>query len=135
MKCIVLYKFKADVGHYEASMERDRFPHTSILFWFRGNYVKTDNQDSLTRKKKYISMSVCGCIHVSMTIVMLCVHGKCFQLIVCVNSHHPPPPQKSLHALCASTIFTALYINLHLVPLYSLSHSFPHPHGMAEQFG
>ena len=69
MKCIVLHKFKADMWHYEASMERDRFLHTSILFfffffsilfWFRGNEVKTDNQGSLTRKKKYISMLVCG---------------------------------------------------------------------------
>ena len=60
---------------------------------------------------------------------------KCFQLILCVNSHHPPPPPKSLHALCASTIFTALYINLCLVPTCNLSHSFPHPHGMAEQSG
>ena len=25
MKCIVLNKFKANMGHYEASMERDRF--------------------------------------------------------------------------------------------------------------
>ena len=60
MKCIVLHKFKADMWHYEASMERDRFLHTSILFWVRGNEVKTDNQGSLTRKKKYISMLVCG---------------------------------------------------------------------------
>lgn len=51
MKCIVLHKFKADVGHYEASMERDRFLHTSILFWFREITLKLTTRTALQEKR------------------------------------------------------------------------------------